>query len=136
LSKEKNPVNKINQHKTSLPNIDIREIYVNNKPYDACFDTGAAASFITSGLLVKMGVYTYTKEDKVFNTIDGNDIQIKRSVYIEFTYNNKTLKEIFYIVENSKEDSLLLSNSCVKKLQQKDIPVICRINTKDGNPIS
>jgi hypothetical protein len=58
-------------------------------------------------------------------------------VFLDVVYKNRTFKECFYVIEDNKEETILLSNSFVKRTERNcELPIKCNINTKGSAPIS
>ncbi|KAG0442406.1 Retrovirus-related Pol polyprotein from transposon 17.6 [Dictyocoela muelleri] len=117
--------------------LDIDKIKIQGKDFMAIFDTGACESVITSKILKKISRENIFKRENEFTLINGDTVKINRGIKLDIIYKGKNIKEIFNIVENDKNEEILLSNNLVKKLRTEvKIPIECTIDTRNNIPIS
>jgi hypothetical protein len=116
----------------------MRTIYIDHQAYGAVFDTGASACFITAKLFKKLKNIEEFPASEVFRCINGTNVDVKRACNIEFVYDLQKYVKCFYIVENKNDEWLLIGNKQVLFMTEKQnkIPIQCRINTGNADPIS
>jgi hypothetical protein len=112
--------------------IDERKIKIQNKQYEAVFDTGASESMICSGVLTDLNNIKVKPEVKTYKYFDGGHNKTSGMVELEFEYEGKLYNENFNVVKNNKLNNILLSNNIVKKITEEKIrfPLQCKINTE------
>lgn len=83
------PINHIETGRYDLEDIDSRTIKIQNRHFQAIFDTGAGASFITSAILKEGKLGEISECEEVAKLINGEEIGIKRKIKISFEYKDK-----------------------------------------------
>jgi hypothetical protein len=142
----KDNVNCVEEDKTKKLhqlNVDNRVVTLNGIETQAIFDTGATESIIGLGKLKQLGLNAEKIADKkTFTLIDGRNLKIEHAIDISIGYNKFEKLERFYVVNDSKNMKILISNNTVKELTGKlndkinTMPVVCNIDTKNAGPIS
>ncbi|KAF9750340.1 Transposon Ty3-I Gag-Pol polyprotein, partial [Nosema granulosis] len=117
--------------------LDTDKVKINDLSLIAVFDSGACESVITSKLLKRLGNVRCSPTKKEFRVIDGSVVIVNYIVDLWVDYNDKKIMVTFNVINNEKDETLLLSNTCSKFLRSKrKIPIECCIDTKDHAPIS
>ncbi|KAF9743549.1 hypothetical protein NGRA_3591, partial [Nosema granulosis] len=112
------PLNSLNKDNSSY-SLDIEKIKINNLYFNAVFDSGACESVITSKMLKRLGNVRCSPTRKEFRFIDGSVVVVNYLVDLWVEYDDKKMMVTFNVVNNEKDETILLSNTCAKTLRSK-----------------
>ena len=129
---------KINLANFGSPDVDKREVKINDLQYMSIFDTASTINVVSKRFCdeLKIAQIDSLEIPKKVLVIDGREITMKESVYLNIEYNNYKTQASFYVLNNSVTD-LLIGKALIDELEKaRAFPFECRIPIYEQKIIS
>src|SRR6266700_8439626 len=82
-------------------------IKIHNKPFEGILDTVSTLSFINSKVLKDLNLTSKTVNNAKIKMLDQNCMLLNQLIKVEVEFDNKQMKQTFYVYEQLKYDLLL-----------------------------
>ena len=87
-------------------------IKIHNKPFEGILDTVSTLSFINSKVLKELNLSSKTVNSAKIKMLDQNCMLLNQLIKVEVEFDNKQMKQTFYVYEQLKYDLLLGIDFC------------------------
>src|SRR6266700_4164421 len=87
-------------------------IKIHNKPFEGILDTVSTLSFINSKVLKDLNLTSKTVNNAKIKMLDQNCMLLNQLIKVEVEFDNKQMKQTFYVYEQLKYDLLLGIDFC------------------------